>query len=489
MPKTVDLAILLRIRLRDPARNERIPPDQGTVNLVDMMKPSPKWTLLLGAIFAVESTSAEAGDAGIYDFPYPMNRLGWADASGKLSIWVNGGWVVDLGNGETLPLRFHFSSMQDRVSEGILGVGWWVPLLESTVVQVREDCVRMTALGGQSIYLFDNSGGEESYISKNKSWRGGVSGERDFGVSGPEGWTYRFKGGKIVQAVSPQGTQVEWGYDTDGRVQSLFSDKQKLLSIAKNEQTGLPDSIVFEKGKYTVDFKYEKMPLFGGVGNDVRPIDVLPMASSISTKKEGHINEVFRSEPILWNGTEIEMSTRLKTTVDDTIEYTWNPITHRLTSAGDFTYKVDPGKDNVQQIIQEGLGKKESYTWDGVKYQEIRAIVYGNGREHVTVTEFNGTHGKNFLRPTCVKTGESEVVYHYDEDGRVLRRVSKDLISGNTKAVNFPNDGKAIWEENGKPFKEVSLTKDGVTMSFLDSGSRTSTYHFQSGRLIGITKN
>jgi len=214
-------------------------------------------------------TWVSASDTETYNFPYPMNRLGWADASGKLSIWVNGGWGVDLGNGESLPLRFQFSSMQDRISDGILGMGWWIPLLESTVVQQGENQIRLTALGGQSIYLFVDHEKSGRFVSGDRLWSGQIKGAGSFDVEGPGGWSYSYRRGRIDSASPSSGSGIIWKYDDrESPIAIVGENNRNLISVVRGKARNI-EKIQLNDGVSRLEFLIAEgeYPLLNSLGN------------------------------------------------------------------------------------------------------------------------------------------------------------------------------------------------------------------------------
>ncbi len=204
------------------------------------------------AVTATVSLAVSTASAGDYSFTYPANRLGWVDSVGQLSIWIADGGALDLGNGESLPLNMQFSGMQERIADGALGAGWWLPLLESTVVKKSARSVLLATVGGTSTWLWrmpKEEGEPERFRSQNHQWMGRVADGGRFYITGPDGWKLTYRDGRIESATTPKGKELRWSYDGNKRVRSIVAEGgEKLLKVSSNH-AGLIEKIVLADGR------------------------------------------------------------------------------------------------------------------------------------------------------------------------------------------------------------------------------------------------
>lgn len=369
-----------------------------------------------------------------YKFPYPVNPMGWSDYNGTLSIWVNGDWKVPLGGGETLPLRFKFSSDQDRIEDGLLGEGWWIPLLESRVLLRYDGSVRITALGGESYYYYHHRDRPGTLRSRNRQWNAVGKIEGLLEVTGPGGWSYHYERGRIVRALSPGGRAVRWIYDENDRVEALVDREGKVLLEVCSDGSGgirsfrLAGGVVIEvKGGSIPDLPgNESGTIFPGLLRCARALVEVGPDGRIARRFELMISAVgqdtLRAVYLSTGPNGVRERTRLE----------WESVGgKRLLSDNDSTYRFDRWIDGIgyrSGAILRRFGEEECeyYHYDPQNRVDIRIRRDGSVYER----SYHRRSGPTYMKLSRVREGKfaggkvnfhRERLYHYDEFGNSIQ--------------------------------------------------------------------
>ncbi len=142
---------------------------------------------------------------------------------------MNGDWKVNLGGGIDAAVALQVLFGSDPIENGLLGEGWWIPLLESRVLLRYDGSVRITALGGESYYYYHHRDRPARYSLEKPTMERDGKIEGLLEVTGPGGWSYRYERGRIVRALSPGAREVRWIYDENDRVEALVDREGKFL--------------------------------------------------------------------------------------------------------------------------------------------------------------------------------------------------------------------------------------------------------------------
>lgn len=368
-----------------------------------------------------------------YNFPYPVNPIGWSDYNGTLSIWVNGDWKVNLGGGETLPLRFKFSSDQDRIEDGLLGEGWWIPLLESRVLLRYDGSVRITALGGESYYYYHHRDRPGTLRSRNRQWNATGKIEGLLEVTGPGGWSYRYDRGRIVRAISPGGREVRWLYDENDRVEALTDREGKSLLEVCREGSGGVRSIRLAGG-VAIEVRDGFIPDFPGNGSGTSFSGLSRCARAlVEIGPDGRFSRRFELQ-VSAVGQDNLRAVYLNTGSNGVRERTrleWESVGgKRLLSDNDSTYRFDRWIDGVGHrsgAILRRFGEEECeyYHYDPQNRIDIRIRRDGSVYER----SYHRRSGPTYMKLSRVREGRfaggkvsfhRERVYHYDEFGNSI---------------------------------------------------------------------
>jgi hypothetical protein len=203
------------------------------------------WT---GVLFCLLHFSASLALATRDDFEHPNSFIGNAGWSGGLERWVQIA-EVPVAKGTILPLRLRFSSDVTRENP-LFGGHWWCPLLESWV-RGTPDYLEFTTLGGGRRFLLKSDG-----------WRtkdGQASGHEADGIVKIESaqWHYRYKDGRIEEAIAPDGTRLNWQY-RDGELAAIrcLDDGADVLTV---DRTGGRVKVHGEFGEFVFRKESEKL--------------------------------------------------------------------------------------------------------------------------------------------------------------------------------------------------------------------------------------
>lgn len=351
------------------------------------------------------------------ELSFPENRLYNSDGLGRFSHWVNNRWgfYSDFEGGEWIPLRFHFSSQQDRVVSGILGHGWWVPCLESAVIQVDEANLRVLLLGGKSVYLRRTS--ENSFESRCGNWVGDLSGD-EFVVSG-RGWLLDYKDGKLRSSTTPAGSQLVWVYQ--GReVSELLSNGETVVKVMRGNE-GEVSGIQLQGGG-VVDMGWGKFPIVSQIHG----------LGQVITGETSYVNRIVST-----GGPQEDYSDSYEVGIksDDRggLSYSfdfgggvevaeWLPDGSIVSDLrGTYSYERDESS-GYRITHNDYSGRESSYSWDARKFEERKQLRGGI----VGVTRRVGVEGGAFLRTREVsyedKSGNvTSSMVSLNEDGSPLR--------------------------------------------------------------------
>lgn len=288
----------------------------------------------LGVIVGIFCSAVTFALGSSDNFEHPNSFIGNAGWGGGLELWIE---IADVPveNGITLPLRLRFASDVMRKAP-LFGKNWWCPLLEGEGKGTPE-------------YLgFSTFGGERQFLLKSDGWWSKDEKATGREVDGlieieSEQWRYRYKDGKIVEAISPDGTRLNWLYhDGDLKAIRRASDGSDVLTVDRTAGSvkvhGEFGEFVFrgESGKLLLKFPDGREEEIGIApdGEDVSKMTVVSLA----------------------DGTPAPQAFR------------WKTSTGALLSDDDFTYetrRTDTGEDILHRVDRKG--RTEWYTFDTVR--------------------------------------------------------------------------------------------------------------------------
>lgn len=273
------------------------------------------------------------------DFDHPNSYIGNAGWEGGLELWMEIG-ELPIGPGISLPMRLRLASTSPR-PEALLGSLFWCPVLESTLSHSEGEILEFTTLGGAQRFLPPSPGG--GFVSLN----GRVSArlEGNFTEVQSEGWRYRYSGGKIHEAVSPDGTSLFWIYQK-GQISGLGDSRgERLLAVTRTDH-----GVVLSGRMGTFQFR----------GGEPDAAGALRWRLSFPDGREEEI--ILASE-----GPGITRLDIRSPGLEDRT-YRWKSDSGALLSDGDFTYEARPTDMGFPVLHKiDRSGRTEWYVFDAVK--------------------------------------------------------------------------------------------------------------------------
>jgi len=374
--------------------------------------------------------------------------------------------------------------MQDRVGDGVLGVGWWVPVLESSVVQIDENTIRLSTLGGESIFLSLVEPG----VYESRGWRVDLTEGNVVKAVGPGGWTYAYRDGLIRKAVPPKGESIEWSYDLKGRGPEKISRGGIDLVIVRFGEEGKA-KVIEVSGGPRFDFTFGDYPILSESGAivDLRPA----MSGFVQGVENAGASGLFQNNVTL--ETDSESSTVYVMHCDTPIigkdRISWS-VDGRLLSDLNGNYKftkVTPGRGYI--IKKECVGGvAESYEWDPGKFLQT----YINGHQKV-VTSFVGVEGASFLKKQKIEDYSADRLVNvkrnlFSESGGLLRTTEENVLTGKVRVSEFDEEGELkTIEEDGKVVSRNLGAGSNEVISIIEDGVTTSL-KFENGKIVGLSK-
>ncbi|NRB74264.1 MAG: hypothetical protein HRU46_07895 [Verrucomicrobiales bacterium] len=393
-------------------------------------------------------------------FGYERNVLGNANQSGEANLW----WrleedlrVRDQEESYNIPLRVQKSGKQKLYAGSGLGEGWWIPMLESSVVQLSDDAVRMTTIAGGVVYLYKTS--EFDYASKTGSWKAQLD-SRGEGrlqmIDQKYGWVFDFAGGSLSKLTTPGGKTLNWiGSPEKGFVRIAENGSRGAGLLEAKYEQGLLRKLAYGDD-YQIEFSYRKLPIMAE-GFVVDLVDVMDRyVTNFGYEAEfvpiefGEATNSGRKGIRFANyhdGERVEQG-----------ELVWLSDTGRILRRDQAIYEVvdvnsEDGKYPLIRLTDSG-GKSESYQF----FPKALAVERGYKDGGVVRRQFVGIPGAGFGKVGKIMVkgdgDEFEEVYSamYNEFGGVLReekgiggvRVSVTYVDGLIADLKPIDDGGIV---------------------------------------------
>ena len=429
------------------------------------------------------------------------NALGGADRQGHCSVWWSFDGDIKLSDKVELPLRACFSSAP-RFADSCLGQGWWLPLLEGSVVRQAERAVLVNTPGGGLLAMASDAQNPEEFSTPDQRYKGRETGQGRFEIKGSDGWMLRFHKGRLTTMETPGGEVLTWEY-ADSRVTRVDSNRNgELMTMTYDPKTTLLTSLRVVKTGRKYAFNFGQLPMIAKLGDLNAVTGVAPTLNSISLG--GLRLAAFHFEPSD-KLDELRLSIeQLNKPADQQKEgYAWEPVSGIIRKDPKGTFEVLPPKEpngfaSVARVSSKG-GSRESYTYD--IHTGVADFVGPDGlRRRRTYNLAPGAaHGKT--RKTEVfdeATKSFKTLYQasFDKDGKLLRAtqdgetqswtykpgevdVYKQAADGQQKNLQYTrklgNDGETlstvfsdgvkieyVKDSNGKD--QAIVSKDGVSI-------------------------
>ena len=380
--------------------------------------------------------TAVAVQARPVDLSAPENHVGAASLEGEVQLWRE---VADIDAGQdfTLPLRFNFNSGRDYASP-YLGKGWWLPLLESSAVRVREKMMKVNLLCGKTLYLRRDDVDPAKFTSLDKQWKGLLDGSR-FTVSRDDGWELVFNQGKIKQLTTDTHRVFQWHYDGETALGIQEEGTLAMLVSVHKDLQGNPDGILAAGKLYP--FSLDKRPQVTIMAGQmvVKGFDLsLSQWTWPDGKKEGYQFAVKEKNPDL-------VVTDKKGKADT---YVWDAETKKIVAEDGWKYAV--GKVSASFGLPpisrtNPAGQTEGIAIDTKTGQTTRTSLAGVKTVYSEIQTPGPLYGK-VRRVEKTVGGVTTQLYRaaYDDAGRLLRKTDE---KGFTTSFKYDPTGKLLSQD------------------------------------------
>ncbi len=158
------------------------------------------------------STCALRGDDVSNDVEAIEDELGKCDRFGFAGINL----LISARNPDFcgIPIIAKFNSGHKYVEKPMLGSGWWFPLIESSVIQIRESAIMVNMPDGSHRYLYLSPNESDLFESRNFDLSAKIVGDK-FLLKKRDGTQYKYVKGRLDEIILPNGHSISWQYNKD----------------------------------------------------------------------------------------------------------------------------------------------------------------------------------------------------------------------------------------------------------------------------------
>lgn len=398
-------------------------------------------SLLLASTFVLPTSGAACGlhwnepqshFAGVSDqgYVFLVERLGEANG----------------GSGLTLPLFAIFRS--ESVAESpYAGSGWFIPLLESHIVQLDERWFRVVQPTGW-YRLFWRDDKNPNLLHGQNGWEAEIKGNRTV--------AWADCGDKLVfqknRIVSMQLKNRKFDYVYEGeQVSQIREGSTTVLTVETKPLTGEVTGIDLGNN-HRIKLECDERPR-------VRMIDSQPLLVG-TMQSLGKITTVNGEVRTIQYGVDEKLNPTVK--IDNRL-VTWNPSTKRMISDGEWHYQIDPGPnafDYAAITRKNPDGKSEFWHNDLSKGREV---VQGlDGIRKVTTVFLQGKLAGKIRELESIDTTfqkKTSKRYSYNEEGRLIRITE---VTGKAMHILY----RASYNESGLPVTKQYADEDPLIFKY-----------------------
>lgn len=434
---------------------------------------------ILAGLCAAPVTYADsaANDAEVVD-----GILGSCDRHGY------GGFEIPLDHGaaaqsSTLPLLAKFNTGRKYIDQPSLGLGWWLPIIESTAVQVRESAVVIHLPDGTHKYLYSNPAKQDLYESRDLNWSGQQAGD-EFEVIDPHKRVYQYKKGRLRQMALPDGEV--WNWSGKEGVNEITSSTRGMLYRFVFDAKGLLQKI--RSGDEELKVKYQQLPIVSGVAGFNQIAGIAQTLESIESANHSVCKLLVGTDAALENAKIDAVASR----VHKEFHFSWEMATGFIQTEGDIRYhntrptgEVAPAqlerqfRDGSREVVNydNQTGSLEVIGRDGVSKKFYNVMTPGSGYQQLRKVISTQPDG----------SAETEREAYFDPDGNILRKKTKtrwgfdQIIRSGTNFVCQPQvrdstyyivdspAAKELWVQ-GASSPCARYLKDGVVERNIGNG-------------------
>lgn len=380
---------------------------------------------------------------------------------------------------EPIPIWATFDSSRQTVSP-YAGMGWRIPLLECSLVQLSENEFQLNEPGGWR-HLFRRTGKDSNILDGGGSWKGQLS--TDHATLWADcGWRIDLHKGKIVQLKTAHGQTLNYNY-TNGRIASITCGMKTLVAVDPDEGQDHTLGIAIDGKRYSLARADQpRVQRVAGVnvigGND--------LSFNQFTGPERQ-TRTFRYS--------VDDQTRPLLTITDASNQdtivSWDPETRRITRYGEWKYDIKP---DDALLANAAIGRTstngQSEFWH---YSQTTASETYQGVDGIKTVTSQFITGKlaGLKRKTERYVGKDCVYslkYFYNEQGELIRE--NETEDGHSLVRHFSYDDKkrllSVSENGTKTFSDT-FDEQGRVVDRLRGGIRTLTNYLTGGERIDRT--
>lgn len=413
------------------------------------------------------------------------NTVGAANSFGNLLISGHLG-TIKLSAREEFPLRYQFTSYR-QVDSPLLGKGFIVPLMESTIVD-HDWLLERTTLGGATHFLYRSAHDPNHFdsldLSESADRRGAGSA---LVVKTKDGFELEYRDNRLASFRSPAGTRVSLRYDGDACVSIDAGAMGSVVSYMR--RGGEAAEVRTHAGTYA-----------------------LRMQPYPAAEKEQGDSRMTLAE-IGWpdgRKTTFAFSTKQKparacldiTFAGETATYAWDPENDEALEACGVTYSVSPllrEYDPSEEQILSGLYRIERIYPDRTRHifvhDEDKGLIEETLRDQSQILTYlitgRGTTYGKVRKKERFENGAKKVFYQafYDVNGRMIREVGDGQVTYHLHADGKmdpsavgPDDQFRRYDGRGRLIEE-RMGGTHRMIAYLPNGDKKITTKQSSGKV------
>ncbi len=388
------------------------------------------------ALLAKKDPAVPVVDIGLAAGGRLHEYLGSCDFYGKASYWLDTRINIPFASSDKHGqwLTPHYSSQQRRIGKSMLGHGWWLPILESNVMQVSEAWVFAHFPDGALLGLHNSSEGK--YRTQDRQWtgeqrQGGKSNQ--FVLRHASGGLELFFEDGLLRRLRKNEDTYQWLRGPQAI--TLKKNDDTLIEARLDPETKLAKLLEIKHGQHKgigMEFEFQPVPLRNpdGVILDMRPAlsKLADNASNIWSIEQAYDEDAKTTATSIrakyQNGNERELETLI---VD---------AAGRLLEDKESIYTLDMGKDgkgvNGGQLVGASRRFKEDGKIEAYKYDPSNGIAvteFPDGRR--LERQYILSEGPAFGKTRTHKLGHpdgalTETKNFYDDAGVMIRQIKNN---------------------------------------------------------------
>jgi YD repeat-containing protein len=405
------------------------------------------------------------------DWTLPQAHFDGVEEHGYVAYWEKIG-EADLGDGLVIPVNIGFNSHGEG-SSPTLGKGWTVALLESHVIPVDENCMKVVMPDGWTFTFLRN--GDTQTWRGNAGWVGETS-NTVFTITAPCGWRIKFDGGKIQEIDSNKNRTLTYKYN-GSLATEVDADGKPFVQVENNPSPGIQTALII--GDQTINVTLAQRPRIKTMLKQNLITGFDPSLSQLQWSDGKRESFTF--------GIDKSLNPSLAITHPDQTQRNilWDSESSFAISDNDWIYSKPLSDGTVTRINSKGL--TESYD----NNQNLGQEVIREGPVITIIYRFiSGPLFDRVRKVVRVRGGATLNVYtaSYDERGHVIREIDD---TGKVRSYLYDHGGlltSALLD--GKPWFKCFYNKDGrLALELRADGSKREFSYAKNGALTETITN